>query len=511
MQGVSKKRRITHALSPFETFIGTSRDITLLILTKYVDPEDVLRLCASSPEILRQCLRKGVLRRVYPNPLLATPLVAKMKHQLLAEWIFNATPKEYRYMALSCKVTDHNCSFVEKLFRNSLNTVSIEKQIVQQLAQQDYNGVKTLVESSAFGRGELKKLIDEYGETIGECVPHLLKYRKVTRNVMLMFRAGVRYGWTDCVKLMLRQKSCNPGAKNNSAIIMAAKKGHVDIIKLLLKDPRVDPTAQHDEAILASAIHCNSAAFKCFLTDPRCNPFGRWYQAILYFAVSDKMTQDVHDKLIQKATILAIQGDTRYIKFMLNLSVELRSLYVFDQIIGMDCIPCEISAHAFRRFCTHAIYNESMLVRIVSDNSVVCNVQDGFVEIAKFGILRHVKLMLDSGRPVDIGPALLAAFSRHIAKPGIVKLLLDHIAVEASSPDYWRNLLQEPKWRDFLSDLTKEHIPVFGVFLNHPVVQPHRDYVLARVINPPLLEFIKFAQHAKLSLEEMARYVPSEK
>ena len=90
------------------------------------------------------------------------------------------------------------------------------------------------------------------------------------------------YKYTEIVKLLLNDKRVDPSANNNEAIRHASGIGNTEIVKLLLKDKRVDPSANNNEALRSGIglIIPYTETVKLLLEDERVDPSANNNEAI---------------------------------------------------------------------------------------------------------------------------------------------------------------------------------------------------------------------------------------
>lgn len=84
------------------------------------------------------------------------------------------------------------------------------------------------------------------------------------------FRAMIRRGKTEIVKLLLKDRRCDPTTYNNLALDIVCEMGHIEMIKLLLKDQRINLTSRNFIAIAANSGH--KEVIKLLLACPNIDP-----------------------------------------------------------------------------------------------------------------------------------------------------------------------------------------------------------------------------------------------
>lgn len=89
-------------------------------------------------------------------------------------------------------------------------------------------------------------------------------------------------GFTDVVEMLLTDKRVDPSDRDNEAIISASENGYVEIVAALLKDERVDPAARDNKSIIEASQHGHAEVVEILMEDERVNPAARDNSAIIY-------------------------------------------------------------------------------------------------------------------------------------------------------------------------------------------------------------------------------------
>lgn len=104
-----------------------------------------------------------------------------------------------------------------------------------------------------------------------EIVELLLKDPRVDpssgNNYAVLFASEL--GYTEIVRLLLQDPRVDPSVDNNSAIGLASLNGHVEVVKLLLQDRRVDPSADNNYAVIIACKQGHEVVVKVLLEDDR--------------------------------------------------------------------------------------------------------------------------------------------------------------------------------------------------------------------------------------------------
>ena len=79
-------------------------------------------------------------------------------------------------------------------------------------------------------------------------------------------------GFTDAVRLLLKDFGVDPSAHDNIALINASENGHLEIVKLLLSDYGVDPSAQNNLALHLASQNGHLEIVKLLESHPRFVP-----------------------------------------------------------------------------------------------------------------------------------------------------------------------------------------------------------------------------------------------
>lgn len=89
------------------------------------------------------------------------------------------------------------------------------------------------------------------------------------------FRLAAKKGYTNIIKLLLKDGRCNPGAQKNNAIRMASNGGHSGTVRVLLSSPCVDPTAENNFALSKALVNghvlCVGSLLACPSVIKTCN------------------------------------------------------------------------------------------------------------------------------------------------------------------------------------------------------------------------------------------------
>lgn len=89
------------------------------------------------------------------------------------------------------------------------------------------------------------------------------------------FRLAAKKGYTNIIKLLLKDGRCDPGAQKNNAIRMASNCGHSGTVRALLSSPCVDPTAENNFALSKALVNghvlCVGSLLSCPSVIKTCN------------------------------------------------------------------------------------------------------------------------------------------------------------------------------------------------------------------------------------------------
>lgn len=89
------------------------------------------------------------------------------------------------------------------------------------------------------------------------------------------FRLAAKKGYTNIIKLLLKDGRCDPGAQKNNAIRMASNCGHAGTVRALLSSPYVDPTAENNFALSKALVNghvlCVGSLLACPSVIKTCN------------------------------------------------------------------------------------------------------------------------------------------------------------------------------------------------------------------------------------------------
>lgn len=105
-------------------------------------------------------------------------------------------------------------------------------------------------------------------------------------------------GIVDMVRSLLLDDRVDPSARDNEAVIVAAKNGHSKIIALLIATEKVDPTAKNNTAIRLARLHGRHEAIQALLKNDRVRSLepctvDKYYRD-LWHNMLDKEKQIIH-------------------------------------------------------------------------------------------------------------------------------------------------------------------------------------------------------------------------
>lgn len=89
------------------------------------------------------------------------------------------------------------------------------------------------------------KAVRSIVKDLDKIVKNMLADKDTDQSSMnIALQLASKFGRTDVVRMMLRDRRTDPSHCNNYAISLAAEEGHADIVRLLLQDHRTDPFAK---------------------------------------------------------------------------------------------------------------------------------------------------------------------------------------------------------------------------------------------------------------------------
>jgi ankyrin repeat protein len=96
------------------------------------------------------------------------------------------------------------------------------------------------------------------------------------RNYVKLYINLCKCGFTETIKLLLKDPRMDPSVRDNKVFIFACRWGtNAEIVKILLNDHRVDPTARDNECFIDACFYGHIEIIKLLLKDPRVNPCAR--------------------------------------------------------------------------------------------------------------------------------------------------------------------------------------------------------------------------------------------
>ena len=91
-------------------------------------------------------------------------------------------------------------------------------------------------------------------------------------DVNELFGRAAEKGYSEVIKLLLKDSRVNPAHGDNYAICASAENGHHEIVELLLKDSRAHPEPENNYCVYWSTKNNHYEVVKLLLEDPRVNP-----------------------------------------------------------------------------------------------------------------------------------------------------------------------------------------------------------------------------------------------
>lgn len=105
-----------------------------------------------------------------------------------------------------------------------------------------------------------------------DVVKEMLKYHHPAKDDDIAIRMSASRGYTEIVKLLLKDERVDPTACDNYALRWAALEGHIEVVKVLLADGRADPAAEDNWAVRVAAVNGRLGIIRLLLDDPRVDP-----------------------------------------------------------------------------------------------------------------------------------------------------------------------------------------------------------------------------------------------
>lgn len=168
----------------------------------------------------------------------------------------------------------------------------------------------------------------------------LLKYRGIDlvfRNTYVLKNACL-VGYLDVVKYLLRDPNIDPSVNNNDAIIAACVQGRAKILKYLRNrnDPRIDFSYPSNKPLITACKHMNVMAVKEILKDPRVDPSVDNNKPLI---MSIKMGFSIFKTLIKDKRINLYKGDSN----ILDTAIHDTRLKHFEILLSYKTLDPSIS------------------------------------------------------------------------------------------------------------------------------------------------------------------------
>jgi ankyrin repeat protein len=81
------------------------------------------------------------------------------------------------------------------------------------------------------------------------------KYLNKSSNDNYAIIYSCENGYTDRVRILLKEVGVDPSATRNSALLKAIENGHSDIVRILLEHPKVNPGADFNSSIILACMN----------------------------------------------------------------------------------------------------------------------------------------------------------------------------------------------------------------------------------------------------------------